>query len=144
MFANTATLCHADTSGQFFLRRRLPSHDLPCSDLSDRVAICAPRTQEQRKNLPHRHIFISTDDVPEMMDDFYTSGLYARDSRAMHVVSLSDCSRSACSAGPHFSVGVDVGSIADDVVEVSIDNYVTESKVAACPFDPQFYKPEEV
>lgn len=46
-------------------------------------------------------------------------------------------------AGSNWSVAVDIESSVEDVVEVSIEQHVTEKVVALHPFELQTYKREE-
>lgn len=78
--------------------------------------------------------------MPEILSDFYNSGFYALESRAMRVVSISAGSRLAFSAVSHFSVVADVESSFEAVVEVPIDYNVAKKEVAFCFFVLQTYR----
>lgn len=62
----------------------------------------------------------------------------------MRAVITSASSKPALSADSHSSVVTDFESIPAEIVEVPVKDEVAWKEAAACPFDPQTYRREEV
>lgn len=101
VFAGTRNLTDEGISGQTSLRRRLHTDDLPCSEESNQVEFFEPRDQKKREELFFFYRFITRDGVQNDLNDCYTSGFHACDSRAVRAVSPLASSRLVFFAGPH-------------------------------------------
>lgn len=104
----------------------------------------APKAQKKCRNLPYRSLVIASSDVLDKLDDTYTSGFCAWNSRAMRALSALDSFRPASFVRLHSSMEVDVESSAKDVVEVSTDCDVGKKKVTVWPFDPYTCRCEKI
>lgn len=76
VFARTATLNIAGTSGKISLCLMVYNLKLLCTEESGQVVISAPKIQEQCKTPPYLYRFITCEKVLKSMDEFYTSSFY--------------------------------------------------------------------
>lgn len=142
--ADNATLSDGGTSEEAFLCRRLPSHNLPCSEECDKVAIRAPKNQDQCKSLSYQYPFGKSREVPRTPGNVHTGGFCVWHTCSMRAVSAPAVSKPALPAGPHLFVPPDVESSPQDFVEASIADDVAGKKVPARPLDRRTYRPREV
>lgn len=80
----------------------------------------------------------------EGLSDLYTSGFYARDSRARHAVSPAASSKTASHGGSQFSAVADVKSSDKTVVETSVGAGSTRKEVKARRVDLHGYRTKKV
>lgn len=142
LFADTAHLSDAGIPGHTSLRGRLHNHKLPCRKKSDQAVTGAPQNQEQCKTLSHPYSFVTGDDVPESLGNFYTSGFYAEGSRAMCAVSLFASSKPASFVSRHSYAVANVKRSAEVVFGVPVDDNFSGKKVAVCRPDLQTHRRE--
>lgn len=79
VLGRVATLSDAGTSGRTPLHCRLHTRHLSSTEGSDQVVIRATKCQDQCRNLLYLYSFNKGDEVPKMLSDFHTCGLYAWD-----------------------------------------------------------------
>lgn len=135
MIVGTATPSASGTLGKISLRRKLHSHDLPCTEELGHVAICSPHIHQQLKILPYAFYSIGPKGILETLGDLLVSSFYARARPAMQAVRRLPSFRPASSLGPHTSEVAAAESDVKDVVEIPIDDGATGKAVAVCDSD---------
>lgn len=85
-----------------------------------------------------------SDEAFKTLNDFYTIGFYAWDSRAVRAVNFLASLSLASFRGRHSSEMADVDSSAEDVFKDSIDDSVTRKKVSIRLLGPRTYGEEDV
>lgn len=136
LFEGTASLSDARTTDNHVLCRRLHSHNLPCDEKLDCVAVPSPAIHQQFKTLPYPEHFFTADDVPEALSSLLTSAFYAWHTRAMPAVGRLRSLHGARSLGPNTFQEVAADGDAEDVVEVPTDDDTTGNQVAGLDSDP--------
>lgn len=77
VFTGTLTLRNGGISGENFLRCRLQNPYLPCIEESCWDVIGALEVQEQVKTPYYLYPIMTSNDAPEVLGDFYTSGFFS-------------------------------------------------------------------
>lgn len=90
VICRTTVLRDAGVDGEPTFCHTLHSHDLPCNEDSDEVFVGSPRIPAKFRGFLSPYSFVSRKNVPKTLDEMYTRGCYAWDTRAMQVVGSAD------------------------------------------------------
>lgn len=129
VFPSSPTLSDVFTFGKTFFSRGLHNHSPSNGKKSDQVIFGSPKAQGQCDILFCPYHSNTRDDVPETLSDIFTGGFYKQDSYARRAMSFSASFKPATSVGLHYRTVTSVESSAKDIVEVAMDDDVTEKAV---------------